>query len=355
MSVKVLFILKRRQDYCGEKHSVKGLSTGLFNSASFMDQMLNDAGVESALEVAIDNNCIDRMVRNHKPTHVIIEALWVVPEKFEILSKLHPNVKWIIRLHSEMPFMANEGMAMDWLGDYLTFPNLYIGVNAPRMLGEIRTYFAIRNNWSDEYVEERVVYMPNFYPQDYKRKWLDRSKEHVDISCFGAVRPLKNHLLQAFAALKFADRIGKKLHFHINSGRIEMKGDPVMNNLRGLFEQLAFTGHKLIGHEWVPREPFLDICAQMDIGMQCNFSETFNIVSADLLSQGVPLVTCTEIPWASRFSNANAADSEDMYYALVRAYYFPQVNVWLNQRNLTKYTNHTRNIWLKYFRGQCDE
>ena len=109
---KVLFILKRREDYNSVIHSHVGLSTGLYNSASFMNDMLNENGVQSKLVVVPDNNSIDREVTLYRPSHVIIEALWVVPQKFAILQKLHPEVKWIIRLHSEMPFMAGEGNAM---------------------------------------------------------------------------------------------------------------------------------------------------------------------------------------------------------------------------------------------------
>jgi len=129
---KILFILKRKNNYDVIKDSNIGMSTGLYNSASFMNDMLNNAGIESHISVVIDNNCIDREVTKHKPTHVIIEALWVVPSKFYVLCKLHPKVKWIIRLHSEIPFLANEGMALDWLGDYVFFENVYIGTNAPR-------------------------------------------------------------------------------------------------------------------------------------------------------------------------------------------------------------------------------
>ena len=126
---KVMFILKRREDYNAVLHQNIGLSTGLYNSASFMNQMLRNSGVHSNLYVVEDNNRIDALVSAYKPTYVIIEALWVVPSKFAILQKLHPDVKWIIRLHSEMPFMAGEGMAMDWLGDYLDYPTLSIGIN----------------------------------------------------------------------------------------------------------------------------------------------------------------------------------------------------------------------------------
>ena len=350
MTTKILFILKRREDYNPIKHSPLGLSTGLFNSASFMVEMLTKSGIDAEIEVAVDNNCIDRLVNKHKPTHVIIEALWVVPSKFSVLTKLHPNIRWIIRLHSEMPFMAGEGMAMDWVGEYINFPTIDIGVNAPRMLHEIQTYLAVKKSWSSKQVAERVFYLPNYYPQQYKQKEFNRDKYWVDIGCFGAVRPLKNHMLQAVAALKFAQRIDKQLRFHINSGRIEMKGDPVMNNLRGFFQHLADAGHQLIGHEWAPRDGFLETCATMDIGLQCNFSETFNIVTADLISQGVPIVGSSEIPWASQFFNAHATESDEIADILYRTYKLPKLNVWRNQHNLTKYTNNSQAIWAKHFK-----
>jgi hypothetical protein len=352
MKNKILFILKRREDYSEIKHSPKGLSTGLFNSANFMVGMLNESGIAAEIEVAVDNNCIDRLVTKHRPTHVIIEALWVVPSKFVILSKLHPKVKWIIRLHSEMPFMAGEGSAMNWLGDYIRFPKISIGVNAPRMLDEIRTYLKHIPTRSTEEINKRVFYMPNYYPRDYKTKEFNRNKDHVDIACFGAVRLLKNHLLQAVAAIKFADRIGKKLRFHINMSRIEMKGDSAIHNLRGLFQHLADSGHQMIGHEWRDRPEFLELCAEMDIGLQCNFSETFNIVSADLISQGVPIVGSREIPWASRWFNARPTESDEIADIILRTYRFPQINLTFNQRNLDKYVCETRKIWENNFREQ---
>jgi hypothetical protein len=354
MTPRILFILKRRPDFDPTKHSPLGLSTGLFNSASFMDQMLRDAGFESKLEVAIDNNCIDRMVTAFQPTHVIIEALWVVPTKFDILTKLHPDVKWIIRLHSEMPFIASEGIAMDWLGDYVSYPQISIGVNAPRILNEVRTYLSIKKNWDKKETNERIFYLPNYYPTEYKKKEYNKNKYWIDIACFGAVRPLKNHLLQAFAAIKFAENQGKQLRFHINTGRIEMKGDPIMNNLKGLFEHMADRGHQMICHEWTPREEFLEICANMDIGMQCNFSETFNIVSADLISQGVPILSSREIPWASKMFNSNPTECEDMVTVLTKIHHHPKLNVFLNQHNLTKYTKQSRKTWIKYFKGESN-
>lgn len=348
---KVLFVLKRREDYCAETHSNIGISTGLYNSASFMNDMLVDQGIDSKLVVVIDNNCIDKEVTKHKPTHVIIEALWVVPSKFYVLCKLHPNVKWIIRLHSETPFLANEGMAFDWLGDYAPFENVIIAANAPRALDEVRDFLKIKMGWDKITINKKIIYLPNFYPQQYTFKFFKKNKDYIDISCFGAVRPLKNHVIQALAAIRFAEKIGKKLNFHINAGRVEQKGDTVLNNLKGIFGHLNENGHRLVNHEWTPRDQFIKLCSQMDIGMQVSFSETFNIVAADLITQGVPVVGSSEIPWIDETFSAPATETEKIYKKLLLTYKFPCINTIKNQYLLHKYTNKTKECWVTYFKN----
>ena len=291
---KVLFILKRNENYGAEQYSHVGLSTGLYNSALFMDEVLKKDHIESKMVVVTDNNDIDREVTEFKPTYVIIEALWVVPSKFDVLVKLHPNVKWVIRLHSEVPFLANEGMAMDWIGEYSKFDNIIISCNSPQTTKDIEFYMSTKLG-----IKKHIAFLPNFYPQQYKTKSFNKKGDTIHIGCFGAIRPLKNHLIQAFAAIKFADEIGKKLHFHINCDRVEQKGEPILNNLISMFNHLEHKGHKLVHHEWSVREQFIQLCSTMDIGIQISFNETFNIVGADIVSQGVPLVSSPEIPWAN--------------------------------------------------------
>ena len=176
MPSKVLFILKKREDTDENGHK-KLLETGLYNSSMYLNNVLNEMGIISNVELAIDNNCIDRLVTKHRPTHVIIEALWVVPSKFIILCHLHKTVKWIIRFHSEMPFLACEGIAMQWMIKYSLFPNLILGINAKRLLREVRSIVKIKNNLTEEQLDEKVFYLPNFYPiNDVKTKKIDKDK-----------------------------------------------------------------------------------------------------------------------------------------------------------------------------------
>jgi hypothetical protein len=343
---KVLFILKRKENYgVANFHEPRGLSTGLLNSASYVSDMLNSIGISSEIEIAVDNNCIDRIVTQHKPSVVIIEALWVVPEKFEILQKLHPNIRWIVRLHSEVPFMAQEGIAFAWITDYLKYKNVYVGVNSLRMVKSL-----INLHLNSEGAEDKFLFMPNYYPiLNTKTKVPDYKSEELNIGCFGAVRPLKNHIHQALAAIHFADKENKKLNFHINANRLEMKGEPILHNLRRMFDRQKKHGHKLVEHAWQPREEFLELCGQMDIGMQVSFSETFNIVGADLINQGIPVVSSSEIPWAVGFFGASPVDQDSIERGLSRAYHCPRTNRYLNFLKLHSYSENSLSVWKKLF------
>jgi hypothetical protein len=346
----VLFILKKREELDDETGKKKIIETGLYNSSTYLNTILNNMNINSNIEMAIDNNCIDRIVTKHRPKYVIIEALWVVPSKFDILCRLHPTVKWIIRFHSEMPFLACEGMATQWIIKYSLFPNLILGINSKRLLREVQFIVKLKNNFSEEDVDKKVVYLPNFYPIDVNiQSKLDKELDTINICCFGAIRPLKNQLIQATAAIEFANKIGKKLRYHINSTRHETNGLPVYNNIKGLFIELNDERYTLVEHNWKNKEDFLLLCGQMDIGLQVSFSETFNIVGCDLLSQNVPIIFSNDIPWSKTKYNADPTDSIDIVDKLLLTYNNSQDNVETNIHLLKEFTNETVNVWVNFF------
>lgn len=356
---KVLFILKERHDYWGQ-YNCSHPSSGLFNSANFVRQMLEDLGVETKLVHVKDGHGIDKEVTDFKPTHVILEAVWCPPSKFDVLIPRHPKVKWIIRNHSEIPFLAGESMAIGWMFEYIQHKNVIFSNNSPRAQRETLAAARIAHpHWTEEQLQEKFVYLPNYYPTDFKDKNDHKNHGEVHIGCFGSIRPLKNQLLQAFAAIEFAESIGKELVFHINGSRIEFNGDSIIKNLRALFKNVGKnSNHRMVEHGWLDLPDFLQVVRKLDVGMQVAFSETFNIVAANFTEECVPIVVSDEVPWADKSLSANPTDATDIISKLGRAYKERKKDPSYNPhaRSLRKYSNKTKKIWGEFFlEGEDDE
>lgn len=346
---RIQFILKAREvAYVGEGIKPKEmLSSGLLNSATFVADMLKSLGHDVQLVHAENNNCCDRLVTLFKPDVVIIEAYWVVPEKFEILSKLHPKVTWIVRNHSALPFLASEGIGMDWSLRYMDYPNVILACNDARVDQEMRDVISVYHpEWSEETLTKRVVLLPNFYPVGFKSR-IKPVGDTINISCFGAMRPLKNHLAQAVAAIQYAKRHKKHLRFHVNSTRIEMKGEPIVHNLQKMFKLLDY---ELVEHEWLPHADFCNLLREMDVAMQVSYTETFNIVTADAIVNGVPIITSSDIVWSDPHFQADPNSTVSMVEALEKTVIaIKQNNYWQRSiEGLLEFSNLSQDIWTKY-------
>lgn len=351
---KILFIVKKRHFY-GDNDNVfisddnHKLTSGLKNSVLFVDQMLCHNGIFSKIVEVIDNNEIDKQVHDYKPTHVIIEGLWVVPEKFEILSRLHSNVKWIVRIHSEIPFLAMEGIAIDWILKYMNYSNVIVACNAKRAVRDLRNLISNYHlDWNDNKIEQKIILLPNYYPTKEK---LFQHKNHngLNIGCFGAIRPMKNQLIQAVAAIKYASKYNKNLNFYINDTRIEQGGNNNLKNISSLFDG---NKYKLISCPWVCHDDFLKLLNDMDLSMCVSFSESFCIVAADAVNERIPLVSSSEVSWSVSASQANPNDADSIVCSMERVLNPVTRNFFINTNyiNLFNYCENTRNIWVEYFK-----
>jgi hypothetical protein len=196
-------------------------------------------------------------------------------------------------------------------------------------------------------IDRRIAYLPNYYPTHRKFPGRKKADGYLDVACFGAIRPLKNQLIQGIAAMEYAGSIGKTLRFHINATRTEQKGDNVLKNLRALF---AATSHELVEHPWANHREFLWMLGNMDMAMQVSFTETFNIVAADCVTMRLPLVASEDIVWMNRWGQAAPTDSSDIVRKMKTA------NGWLggflkhqNLGGLRRYCEASRRCWLAYF------
>lgn len=329
--MKILFICKKNEVYNHYSHAKK--DSGLFNSTRFIVEALQKQGISADIVEVMDNNDIDREVASFRPDAVVIEALWVVPEKFTVLKRLHPDVAWFCHLHSNIPFLATEGVAVEWLRKYADL-DVKIITNCRKAYGALAVFL----------LREDLVFLPNVYSaQHHPPKHGEKS--HLNVGCFGAIRPLKNHLIQAMASVRFADELGLPLRFHINFSRVEGGGEPILRNLRALFEDSV---HELIEHPWIEPTNFVAYLRHhLDIGMQVSLSETFNIVSADYVAAGLPVVVSKEVYWISRFSQSADNSVSDMVSALSFAWKHKLLVRW-NQHCLEKASCEATERWVEF-------
>lgn len=350
--MKILFVLKRRQGYgCWNDDLIVDnsfeLSSGLLNSVKLLVDMINIRmrSVDARYVVVQDNNCIDREITLYRPDIVVIEAFWVVPSKFDILKSLHPNVKWIIRSHSKSEFLAGEGSAYKWICEYLE-KGLYVACNSVQGWLDIK-YLARSLSINTEH----VLYLPNYYHIKVGRNIhsIDYDVDILDIGCFGAVRPLKNHLPQVIAALEFANKAGKRINFHINSSRVEGQGEGIIKNIRNIFGHLP--QHYLVEHDWMIHEDFLTLTGSMHMNLQVSLSETFNIVAADSVYMGVPVIVSNAISWLNNSILSCKTDASSIKNEMFNLYRFHAIYslVRQQQQELKEYNESSVNAWENFF------
>lgn len=296
--IRVLVLTKKGGEYGNGEVKFK---SGLNNSAFFLADGLNRyLKIITHFTSCIDANSIDKEIHDFKPSHVILEAIWVTPDKLCEIQMLHRQVIFVVRVHSKVTFLAYEGSAIEFIRGLVCVPNTYIGFNSDETAEDFKV---ILN-------PHKLAWLPNIYKHVEQDKIsifnqvlnFLKPKKHTggyyefNVACFGAIRPMKDILLQAFAALKYCEDQKLKLMFHVNTGRIEQRGDSVLKNLRSLFKG---TRHELVEHDWLDHNEFLKLIKDIDLGMQVSLNESFNVVTADYVFNYKPIVVSEEISWVS--------------------------------------------------------
>jgi hypothetical protein len=349
-----LFLLKRREDYSSDPSygNSNQIATGMYNSAKFVSDMLNEQGVTSEVVITIDGNTIDAAVMVENPKVVFIEGIWVTSAKFQELMSLarHAGRTWVVRIHSDTPFIATEGVAMERIFAYLEL-GVVVACNSDRIRADIMMCAKLIG-YTDAELDVLLPFLPNYYPTDFEPMDLDynyAAKSTIEVGCFGAFRPLKNHLQQAAAAIKFARNTGQNLRFHINT-RMDQGGAPPQRNVVALFAALNSPQFQLVHHDWEDRETFLQTMSSMDILMQVSFSETFNIVAADAIYVGRPAVVSDEIDWAYPIY-ADCTDVDDIVKVMMMVRANPKFFVSHTRHSLLQYLERSQQRWMNYMDG----
>lgn len=329
---KVLFLVKRKNDSAGYSTFESGLhnSCKLLLEALFNHRLIRDGKIV----VCADANQIDREVFLFKPDICVIEAIWVTPTKMREIQRLHRHVKFVVRVHSNIPFLATEGNAVEWLKGYETIPHVTVAFNNKNTAAYLAGIFI------------KPIYLPNIYEAEFSDS--NAVDGELNIACFGAIRPLKNQLLQAVAAVQFANIIGVNLKFHINSQRIEQHGEGVVKNMRALF---VGTKHELIEHKWLKHDDFLALIKTMDCGLQVSFTESFNIIAADFIYSGVPIIVSTDISWMTDRLKVDPNNVFEIVNKLSDVIVGKKIYLRRAKKSLIEYNVDSVNTWANYLLG----
>jgi hypothetical protein len=351
MIPRILFVLKQSQTSGGnEPYSYEGggsSKSGLYNSAKFVANALKEyLGITSKLAIVVDANSIDKQISLFKPNLVILEALWAPPTKIKELIKLYPKMKWVIRVHSKTPFLANEGIALTWIYELstiaATYPQVYIAFNAKDTYNEFNK-IGVKGS----------IYLPNFYDPDPNETHENidnpcfHEKGALNIGCFGAIRPLKNQLIQAIAAINYAEQVKKKLYFHINSSRIEQAGSQALKNIEALFNN---STHVLVKWGWFNHGTFVYLLSKMDASLQVSLTESFNIVAADSVQAGVPVIGSSEIDWLPFFCLADTGSALSITKKISFVLRFKKMANIFCKLALNNYNTKTFSVWKQFFK-----
>lgn len=352
--MKILFLLKKSYNY--HDTYVKTKAAGLFNSAKFVSEILNNVGYHTHLEICVDGNEIDKYVVKYRPKVVIIEAIWVTPEKLTQLTLIHKKVQFIVRVHSNAPFLANEGIAIQWIKKYNHIPHVHVSFNNCKTVkdfnsiginsGYLPNIYLCHHYHLHSYENMTLRLLKYKLANVFCNEYFVPEKKIINIGCFGAIRPLKNQFVQAMAAIGYADATDRILHFHINFSRVEQKGESTLKNIRALFEG---TQHKLVEHDWMSHEHLLRLIRSIDLGLQVSMSESFNIVSADFVSQQIPIIVSSEIEWMPDICKVKSITSvSDIMEKISNGFKYGDLYSDLATEKLQEFNSQALEKWIEY-------
>lgn len=247
---------------------------------------------------------IDRYNEEHQAdplTHVVISAPWLSAWDMAQLLIKFPQIKFVVLSHSNVGFLQADADGVWNLRKYINlaeyYPNLRIGGNSEKFVNWLRNAYG---NVSSDF-----MYLPNLYPISLTpmRVWADKPAkcdQTIRIGAFGAVRPYKNFMTAAGAAIVIQRYMGVPVELHMSGGG--EAGDVAA------IEQLCgdVPYFKLIMHPWQYWDDFIRLVAQMDLLLQPSYTESFNMITADGIYVGVPSVVSPAIDWAPTLWKANS-------------------------------------------------
>jgi hypothetical protein len=281
-----------------------GLGVTAMNSA----RVLRSAGIESEVwAIAHAQELSQRMAAVQSAstvTHVVVSAPWIPTVELAGLAAGFPNTQFAVNCHSNLGFLQADPNAMRLVREGTALErttwNFHVAANSQRLAHWLTDAYGVPSTW-----------LPNLY-------YLDGCAQTAHavfrggtlrIGAFGATRPLKNFMTAAGAAVQIASTLRTDAELWMSAGRNE-GGSSVPDAIRQMIQGLP--RFRLVESGWQSWPQFRQTVRSMHLLLQPSYTETFNVVTADGVAEGVPSVVSDAIDWAPDSWKARVDDVNDI-------------------------------------------
>ncbi len=233
----------------------------------------------------------DEQMNPSRPvTHVIISApSWVQPGSFADYSFRWPNIEFVQLNHSGTAYLSIDKYGIKNIREVLQLSHSLHNV---RVAGNNQRF----TKWAADSFGTALVYLPNLYDTSTFVDPVVQRKDYdpLRIGSFGAGRPWKNLLTAAESAVQMAQRMNVALELYVNTMRPD-GGQRQIESRSELFSGLPHA--KLVEVPWALWPQFRRVVSTMDLLISPSFDETFCVIAADGIAEGVPSVATAAMEW----------------------------------------------------------
>jgi glycosyltransferase involved in cell wall biosynthesis len=321
------------------RSSCVGLNVAGFTTAKFLREHGIDVTVFPVRHNVDVVSSINRYNETHKNrlTHVVISAPWLSVYDMKSLIKNFPDIQFVILSHSNVGFLQADPQGVRLYRQYAelskTYKNLRVGGNSTRFA----KWFQIAYN-------EECICLPNLYPSFHINSKTWKRFSPIKIGAFGAIRPEKNFMTAAAAAVAIHSVLKIPVELHMSTGGGEECKSTTLRSIIEMTENIE--GVTLIRHDWETWDKFILLIKDMDLLLQVSYTESFNMITADGISVGVPSVVSPVIFWAPDSWKANPDDAIEV--AKVGIQLLTQNQHCLGYDALNEHNEKSLKYWLKF-------
>jgi hypothetical protein len=279
-----------------------GLGVAALNTA----KVLRREGIKADVWPIIDAKDLRKRLQTEPAKDVIISAPWIPSSELQGMANEFPDTQFAVNCHSNVGFLQADRNGVKLVRELM---ELELGTHNIHLAGNCRRFC----DWVEAAFASPCAYLPNLYYLD------EHSSTHqpalynggtLRIGVFGATRPLKNLMSAAGAAVEIARGLRVPLDLWLSAGRAEGGGETVLAAVKEMLAGLPNVNLVLNGWQSWPK--FRKVVGHMHLLLQPSYTESFNMVTADGVAEGVPSVVSEAVDWAPAYWQAKVDDSRDI-------------------------------------------